>query len=93
LSGNLQQQLQLTAQAGKATAIAHSEQAVVAYLDEAFGQDMLQEPTQELPNRQGTVGGPATLAHRIPKRHLLIDDTHNPIVAQGDPKDVRCQIA
>jgi len=51
LSGELLEQLQLTAQAGEAAAIAHSEQAVVAYLHEGLRQDMLQEPTQELLNR------------------------------------------
>jgi hypothetical protein len=87
------EQEQLAAQAGKAATHPKAEQAVVTHLDEALGQDMLQEPSHELLNRKSAVCRLAALATGVAERDLAIRDTHNPVIAQRNPKDVRRQIA
>src|SRR6185503_1555538 len=71
LNSDQLEQLQLAAQAREAAAIAKPEQAVVAHFDEAFGQDMLQEPTQELLDRKGAVCRLTTLANAVAEGDLL----------------------
>jgi len=69
-----------------------TEEAVVAQLGEAVGQDMLQEAADELRGRQGgdhlSFGVPVLIS----KSDLGRVKFEDAIVAEGHPKDIRSQI-
>ena len=69
-----------------------AEETIVTDLDEAFGQDMLQKPVQELFCVQGTTFFCASLSGAVAKRDAVIFQLQDPVVANGNPENVRSQI-
>jgi len=85
-------QEQLATDACKESALAGTEQPVIAYLDQALGQDVLEEAPDELVRGERTIPGLAGRADRVAERDLVIRHADNPIVAQRDPKDIGGEI-
>jgi hypothetical protein len=84
--------VKLLAQRGQARTLARSKETIVADLDEAFGQDMLQEAMQE-----GVDGERAALrlvGLRVLKAegHPVVLEFHQPSVTQRDAEDIRGEI-
>lgn len=91
-AATVRHQLQLAAQTCQATAHTNAEQAVIAHLDEALGQAMLEETTQELLNRKGAGGRLAALANRVAERDLVMLHADTTVVAACNAKDVGCAV-
>jgi len=69
-----------------------AEEAVVAQLGEAVGQDMLKEAADELRGRQGGDLLGFGLAVLVSKGDLAVFKFEDAIVAEGYPKEIRGQI-
>ena len=76
----------------KQVAITMAEEAVIAHLDEAFGQHVLQEATDELLGGDSTVSSFPCVGVLVAKGDLVICQFHDAIVADAYSKDVRGQI-
>ena len=72
--------------------LSNTQEAIVAHLDKAFGQDMLQEAMDELLGGQGTGARLARIRSAVAERDLIVLHFQEAAVADGDPKDVRGQI-
>ena len=68
------------------------EEAIVADLHKAFGQDMLQETMDEVLRTQGTTFFCTGFGVTIAKRDSVTFQLEEAVVAQGDAENVRCQI-
>src|SRR5512138_1582686 len=68
------------------------EEAIVADLDKAFGQDMLQEAVDELFCRQGATFFSASLGGAVAKRDPVGLQLEEAVVAQGNPENIRRQV-
>ena len=72
--------------------LARAEEAVIANLLKAFGQDMLQEAADELLGGEGAgfpvAGGAVTVA----KGDLALLEFEDTVVGESDPEDIRGQI-
>lgn len=69
-----------------------AEETIVTDLHKALRQDMLQKTMNELLGSQGTTFFCAGLGVAIPERHTIPFQLQDPVVANGDPENVRGQI-
>src|SRR4030042_2792338 len=72
--------------------LARTEEAIVADLDPPLGQNVLQEAPDELLGRQRAQPGFSAVAILVAERDLIMDDSLNALVAEGDTKHVARQI-
>jgi len=68
------------------------EETIVTDLHKVFGQDMLQETMDELMSSEGTAFFRTGFGVAIAKRHTVILQLEEAVVAEGNPENVRCQI-
>ena len=82
------------AQGGQALAVGMGEEAEVTYLDEAPGEDMLQEAVDELFGGEGAELGLSGIGSAITKSDLIARSVQfdQTVVADGDAEDVGCQV-
>ena len=77
---------------GQSFAIAWRQQPVVAHLDKAFGQDMLQEALHERFGKQRTGSHSFGLAILIAEGDVTILQLEDAFVVQGDAEDIGRQV-
>ena len=82
---------ELSAQCSEMLTKGRTEKAIVTYLDETFGQDVLQETLDELVGGQRAEFGLARVG-LVTERDLVVLDLDDTPVAEGDAKDVRGKI-
>ena len=82
------------AQGGQALAVGMGEEAEVTYLDEAPGEDMLQEAVDELFGGEGAGLGLSGIGSTITEGNLIARSVQfdQTAVADGDAEDVGCQV-
>ena len=83
---------QALAEGAQASTQGGSEESIVANLHEVMGQHMLEEAVDEFLGTQGTPFLCTGLGVAIAKGHPVIFQLEEPVVAQGDPEDVRGQV-
>ena len=69
-------------------ALRGAEDAEIADLDEALGQNMLEKAVDELFGREGTERDLAGSGRAIAKGNLVVFEFYKAAVADGDAKDV-----
>jgi len=80
------------AQGGQLLTVSWAKQTVIAHLDEAFGEDVLQKAVDELLSRQGAELGFPGARSAVAEGDLIILDFHETAVTDRDAKDVRGEI-
>lgn len=68
------------------------EKAVIAYLHEAAGKDMLQEAVHKLHHIEGCGAHPARSLFTVLEKDTAFFDLDDSGVGDGDPEDVRGQV-
>jgi len=68
------------------------EEAIVADLDEVFGQNMLQETMDEVFSTQGTTFFCASVGGAVAKRNTITFQLEEAVVANRDAENVRGEI-
>jgi hypothetical protein len=69
-----------------------AEEAEIADLDEAPGQDVLEEAVDELFGREGAEGGLAGRRRAVTESDLVVFEFDQAAIADGDSKDVGSQV-
>jgi len=83
---------QLGADAAEERPLGGTKQAKITHFDKAFWQDVLKKLLEKCQCREGFGTGLVRLPIGVAKGHLIMIHTEEPIVAQGHPEDVRCQV-
>jgi hypothetical protein len=68
-----------------------TEEAIIAHLDKAFGQDMLKEAVDEFLDGQGAELGLAGVG-LVTEGDLVVLDLDDAAIAESDTKDVRGEV-
>jgi len=84
--------VELATDGGKPLAQAGAEEAIVAHLDEAPGQDVLEEAADELLGRQGAGSERAGVGGAVAEGDPVMLDFQDAPVADGDAEDVGGEI-
>jgi hypothetical protein len=79
-------------QAGQEQALRGTEEAEITHLDEASGQNVLEEAVNELIGREGAELVLAGSGRAVAKGDLVVFELDQTVVADGDPEDVRSEI-
>jgi hypothetical protein len=79
-------------QGSQEQALRGAEEAEIADLDEASGQNVLEEAVDELFSREGAELVLASIRRAVAKSDLVIFELDQAAVADGDPEDVRSEI-
>lgn len=69
-----------------------AEETEIADLDEASGQDVLEEAVDELFGREGAIGVLAGSGRAVAKSDLVVFEFDEAAVGDGDPEDVGSEI-
>jgi hypothetical protein len=78
----------LLAEQGQLCSLSDAQAAIVAHLDKAFGQDMMQEAMEELFGGQSTGTCLARIRGTVAKGDLINLHFDEAAVADSDPKDI-----
>ena len=83
---------QLLANGGEAWTQGRSKEAVVAHLDKALGQDVLQETVDELLSRERAEGRALGVGGTVTERDPTVLEFEDAGIGDGDAEDVRGEI-
>ena len=85
-------QHKLRAEGSQASAVARCKETIVAHLDEAFGQDMLQKPADEFFSRESAKPEMASVGGPVLKGDLPVFELDQTAVADGNAENIGGQI-
>jgi hypothetical protein len=80
------------AEGGQEQALGRAEETEIAHLDEAFGQDVLEEAVDELFGREGAERDLAGSGRAVAKGDLVVFEFYQAAVADGDSEDIGSQV-
>jgi hypothetical protein len=79
-------------ESGQIQALGGAKETEVANLDEAPGQDVLEEAVDELFGKEGAELELSGIGRAVAKGDLVVFEFYQTAVADGDPEDVRSQV-